>query len=193
MTTLLTDSINQITAHWWTFVVRGIFALAIAAFAFAAPITVATGLVYVVAAFFIVSGLMSIFAGISFTGSGPWWALILMGVLQAALGIYMLATPGVGPLALAYLVAIWAFSAGLLEIMSAIALRRYINNEFWWALLGVLTVALGVYIVIYPALGLLALVYTIGIYGVLAGISLIALGFRIKNVGSQAARRLPAV
>jgi uncharacterized membrane protein HdeD (DUF308 family) len=192
MTTMIADSLDQITANWWTFVVRGVFALAIAAFAFAAPTKMAAGLVYFVAAFFIVSGLVSVFAGISFTGSGHWWALILMGLVQGALGIYMLATPGVGPLALAYLVAIWAFSAGLLEIMSAIALRRYIDNEVWWVLLGILTVALGVYVVIYPALGVLALVYAIGIYAALAGISLIGLGFRIKNARTQAARRLPA-
>lgn len=182
---MIARSIDQLTANWWTFVVRGLVALGIAAFAFSAPATMAGVLVYVVAAFFIVSGVVTVFAGVSFTGSGQWWMLILSGALQAVLGIYMLATPGVGPLALAYLVAIWMISTGLLEITSAIALRSYIDNEFWWGLLGVLTVALGLYIVFRPDLGVFALVYSIGFYGVFAGVALIALGFRIKGAGES--------
>lgn len=187
---MIADSIDRLTANWWTFLVRGIIALAFAAFSFSAPATVAGIFVYVVAAFFIISGLLALVAGLSFSGVGHWWTLIFTGVLQAGLGIYMLAAPGVGPLALAYLVAIWTFSVGFMEITSAIALRTYIDNEFWWVVLGILTVALGAYIVLRPDLGLIALVYSIGFYAAFAGIALIALGFRVKSAGQTASKRL---
>ncbi len=146
-------------------------------------------LVYVVGAFFLVSGVVALFAGISLSGAGHWWLLILTGVAQGFLGIVMLAEPGAGPLALAYLVAIWAFSTGLLEIASAIALRNFVKDEFWWLLLGAVTVAFGVYIVVRPDLGILALVYGIGIYAVLAGVALIALGVRVRNAGREIENR----
>lgn len=69
------------------------------------------------------------------------------------------------------------------EISSAIALRNYLNNEVSWILLGIITLGFGLYVVARPALGLLALVYTIGFYAVLAGIALVAFAFRIKGVG----------
>jgi uncharacterized membrane protein HdeD (DUF308 family) len=182
---MITDTVQFLASKWWTFVLRGVVALALAVFAFTQPGSMATGLVYVVAAFFIISGLLEFFAGLSFTGIGSWWALILLGVVQVMLGIIMIAKPGVGPLALAYLVAIWAFSTGLIEISSAIALRNVIANEFWWILLGLVTLALGVYVVLRPDLGVLALVYAVGIYAVLAGIALIATGFRIRGLTHQ--------
>ncbi|HEX3469462.1 MAG TPA: DUF308 domain-containing protein [Candidatus Elarobacter sp.] len=187
---MMSDSIARLTSNWWTFLVRAVFAFALAAFAFAMPGAMASSLVYIVAAFFIVWGLLSLVAGVSFTGVGHWWALILTGALQVALGLSMLVEPGVGPLALAYLVAIWAVSTGLMEVMSAVTLRNYVPNEFWWALLGTLTVALGFYIIFNPALGVFTLVYSIALYAVFAGIALVGVAFRIKNAGSGLAKAL---
>src|SRR5271165_5504517 len=182
---MIADTVNQISSKWWTFLVRGIIALALAAFAFMEPSTMASALVYVFAAYFIISGIVSLIAGVSLTGVDHWWALILMGLVQGALGVIMLSQPGAGPLTLAFFFALYMVTTGVLEISSAIALRSYINNEFWWILLGITTLAFGFFVVIYPGIGVLALVYTVGFYGVLACIALIALAFRIKNVGSD--------
>ena len=190
MSTMLADAVSQITSYWWTFLVRGLFAFAIAAWAFASPSSMASGLVYLLAAYFIVTGVVEIIAGVSFTGVDRWWAMILVGALEAFLGVYMLVNPGVGPLTVAYLVAIWAIATGLLELVSAIRFRQYIDNDFWWGFLGVLTIAVGVYIIMNPSLGLLGIVYAIGVYGVLAGIALCVLAFRIKNAGADVKQRL---
>jgi len=185
---MITDLAQSITSKWWTFLVRGILALALAFFVFSQPAATAEGLVYIVSAFFILSGIAAIAAGVSFTGVGQGWLLILMGLMQAALGIIMIAQPSTGPLALAYLVAVYAISSGLMEISSAIAFRNYITNEGWWIFLGIVTLAVGVYIVIRPDLGVIALVYTIGIYAALAAGSLFALAFRLKSAGGEIAR-----
>jgi uncharacterized membrane protein HdeD (DUF308 family) len=181
----MTDAIQALIGKWWTFLLRGLVALALAVFAFVAPQTMSSALVYIVAAFFIVSGLLALVGGLSLTGIGNWWLLILFGIASGALGIIMLTQPGAGPLALAYLVAIWAISAGLMEIASGIAMRNVIRNEFWWVLLGIVTYALGVYIIIRPDLGVFALVYAIGVYSAIAGISLIAFSFKVKGVADE--------
>jgi uncharacterized membrane protein HdeD (DUF308 family) len=186
---MLDEAVRQLAGKWWTFLLRGIVALAVAAYAFSAPGGTAIALVYVVAAYFIVSGLAAIFAGVSLTGVGHWWAMILLGIVQAGLGVMMLAEPGIGPLSLAYLFSIWMISTGLTEISSAIALRNVIENEFWLGLFGAITLAFGVYVVIRPDLGLLALVYTVGFYGIFAGISLIGFAFRIKGIGADVPQR----
>ena len=186
---MITDAINQLSDRWWTFLVRGIVALALAVFAFMMPSAMATALVYIFAAYFIISGATTVFAGISLTGAGSWWALILLGIVEAVLGFIMLAEPGAGPLALAYLFALWVILAGTTEISAAITLRSYTNNnEFWWILFGLVTLAMGFYVVLNPTLGVSALVYSVGIYAALAGISLVALSLRIKSLPKAAAR-----
>jgi uncharacterized membrane protein HdeD (DUF308 family) len=179
---MVTDVLQVLSSKWWTFVLRGIVALALAVFAFAAPTMMAAVLVFIVAVYFIINGLSVLFAGLAFTGAGSWWSLILLGIVQIALGVIMLAKPGAGPLALAYLFAIWFFLTGSMEISTAITFRQYISGDFWWVLLGLITLAFGIYIVLRPEIGVLGLVYTMGLYAVLAGISLIAVGARIKNL-----------
>ena len=187
---MLADSVSRVTSYWWTFLIRALFAFAIAFWAFASPGTMASGLVYLLAAYFIVTGVLSVIAGVSFTGASQWWALILLGALEVFLGVYMLTQPGVGPLALAYIVALWSIAVGLLELSAAIEFRKVLDNDFWWGLLGVLMIAIGVYIVYHPGLGILALVYTIGIYGVIAGVALTMFAFRVKNLGTDTVKRL---
>lgn len=184
-----TNALEQVSSKWCTFLVRGVVALAIAAWAFTSPQTMAAGLVYVLAAFFIISGVAAIGAGVAFAGAGPWWSSILLGIVQALLGVIMLAQPGMGPLALAYLFAIGLISSGLTELTAAVALRKVIDNEFWLGLLGVITLASGLYVTAQPGLGLLALVYTIGTYGIFAGVAAIGFAFRIKAAGDDAAAR----
>ena len=187
---MLADLASRVTSYWWTFLVRALFAFAIAAWAFASPSTMASGLVYLLAAYFIVTGILSVVAGVSFTGAPQWWAMILLGALEVFLGVYMLVQPGIGPLALAYIVALWSISVGLLELSAAIEFRKVLDNDFWWGFLGVVMIAIGAYIIYRPDVGVLALVYTIGVYGVLAGVALTMLAFRVKNLGSDVGKRL---
>lgn len=182
---MIADTVNQLSSKWWTFLLRGIVALALAACCLMSPASTASALVYIVAAYFIIAGVVSIIAGFSFTGIGSWWLFIISGAVQAFLGFLMLSQPGMGPLTLAYLFAVWMIMTGVTEISSAIALRNVISNEFWWILLGIITLAAGAYVVIVPGLGILALVYTIGLYAIVAGISLIVLAFRFKGLPSK--------
>ncbi|MGD0473495.1 MAG: HdeD family acid-resistance protein [Candidatus Velthaea sp.] len=180
---MIADAISQLSAKWWTFLLRGIIALVLAAIAFVMPVAMAAALVYIFAVYFIISGVVALVGGFSFNGVGHWWSLILMGIIQAALGFLMLAAPGAGPLALAYLFAIWMIMTGSMEISGAIALRGVVSGEFWWILLGIITLLFGFYAVLVPGLGILALVYTVGFYALLAGISLIAFAVRVKGLG----------
>ena len=176
---------QQATSKWWTFLVRGLIALALGVFVFMEPSTAVVGLIYFVAAYFIVNGCMALVGGVSLTGFSGAPLLVLTGLAQVALGILMIARPGVGPLALAYLVAIWAISTGLLELSAGIAFRNVIENGAWWIVLGILTLALGVYIIFRPDLGVIALVYAVGIYAVLAACVLFALAFNLRSAGSK--------
>jgi uncharacterized membrane protein HdeD (DUF308 family) len=89
--------------------------------------------------------------------------------------------PGVTALALLYVIAFWAIFTGVLEMVMAISLRREIENEWLMVLSGVLSVLFGLILAVLPGVGVLSLVWLVGIYALVFGIVLIVLGFRVRG------------
>jgi len=71
---------------------------------------------------------------------------------------------------------------GVLEIASALRLRKQISGEFWLLLGGVCSILFAIILMAYPGAGLLALVWIIGIYALIFGSALLALGFRLRGL-----------
>jgi uncharacterized membrane protein HdeD (DUF308 family) len=180
---MIVNDISALASKWWTFLLRGVLAIVLAAFAFFEPAVTAASLVVVFGAYFIATGVLSIVAGVAANGKGHWWALLIIGPVQIILGMAVFAAPAAGALTLAYLFAIWVMTTGALEIASAVALGTHVKNEFWSILLGIVTLGFGVYVIFAPGLGLLSLVFTVGFYALSAGILLIGLALRLKNLG----------
>ena len=82
---------------------------------------------------------------------------------------------------LLYLIAFWAIFTGVLEIVAGIRLRRLLANELLLILMGVLSLLFGLFIIIFPSAGALAVVLWIGAYAFVFGIMLIALAFRLRG------------
>ena len=80
--------------------------------------------------------------------------------------------------------ATWAIVTGIFEILAAIQLRQVIDNEWLLILSGVLSVVFGVLVFIYPNAGALSILWLIGIYAIAYGVTAIALGVKMKNLGS---------
>ncbi len=114
----------------------------------------------------------------------PWGLLFLKGVLGILVAVAWVAWPGRVGLAFLYVLGTWAILAGLLEIGTAIRLRRVIQNEWLLALGGILSVAFGVIVWMHPGAGALALVWWIGSYAIIFGGLLIALGFRMHRLNT---------
>ena len=111
-----------------------------------------------------------------------WWVTVLEGVVSIIAGVVAFMWPGVTAVALLYVVAAWAVITGMLEIVAAIQLRKEINGEFWLGLSGVLSVALGVLLAVYPGAGMVSLLWVLGIYAIVFGGALIILSFRVHGL-----------
>jgi len=69
--------------------------------------------------------------------------------------------------------------------MTAISLRREIDNEWMMILGGGLSVLFGIIPAVLPGVELLSLTWLIGIYALIFGVAFIVLGFRVRGHGAS--------
>jgi uncharacterized membrane protein HdeD (DUF308 family) len=174
-----TIMLKEVTRYWWVVALRGVAAVLFGIAAFAWPGATLAVLVLLFGAYAVVDG---VFALIYAFGSGrPFRGMrVVEGLAGIALGVVALAWPGITTLALLYLIAAWAVVTGILEIVTAIGLRKVIDNEWLLGLSGLASVIFGVILAIRPAAGALALIWLIGGYAIVFGVLLIALTFRLR-------------
>jgi uncharacterized membrane protein HdeD (DUF308 family) len=113
----------------------------------------------------------------------PWWQLALRGLLGVAVAILWFAWPGRASQTFLYVLGTWAIVTGVLEIASAIRLRRIIEHEWRLAFAGLLAIGFGVIAWTRPLAGALAIVWWVGTYAIIFGGLMVALGFRMRRLG----------
>src|SRR5215218_5335869 len=181
-----------LSRNWWVLALRGLAAIVFGVLAFVWPDITLFALVLLFGAYMLVDGIVAIVAAVRAAGrEARWWLLLIEGVLGVLAGLVAAFWPGLTALALLYFVAAWAIVTGIFEIVGAIRLRREIEGE--WALIlgGALSVLFGVLLVaVGPGVGLLSLVWLIGVYAVAFGVLLLILAFRVRNAPSSTEARV---
>ena len=100
----------------------------------------------------------------------------------ATIAVATLFWPGITALTLLYLVAFWAISTGVLEVVAAIEFRREIDGEGWMILSGVVSIVFGSLLVASPGAGLLSLVWLVGLFAIVFGGSSLGLAYRLHGI-----------
>ena len=124
-------------------------------------------------------------------GERLWWLLLLEGLVSIAAGVIAFILPGLTALMLVLVIGAWAIITGALRIVAAILLRKQIRGEWWLALSGVLSLAFGVLVMLWPGTGALALVLWIAAYSIAFGALTVALAFRLRGARERTPRGMP--
>ena len=165
---------------------RGIAALVLGFFALTRPGSVLLGLVLLFGAYALVDGILALVSAAKEQAEyGRGW-LVLEGVVDILIGLATFAWPGITMLALTYLIAIWAIIKGILELVGAVRLRKYIRHEWLYIVGGLLSILLGVAIFGRPITGALAITSILGIYGLFFGAVLLGLSFNLRKMEKTA-------
>jgi uncharacterized membrane protein HdeD (DUF308 family) len=165
--------LDLLARNWWLFAIRGVAAIIFGILAFAWPGETLAVLVLFFAAYLLVDGValvVSLIRGDSAARRHA-WAVGIMGVLSVVAGIVAFVYPGITAVALLYIAAFWSIVLGAFQLVAAIRVRRDIPGELWMITVGVIAVLVGVYLVVLPGAGLLSLVWLVGIWAVLFGLS----------------------
>ncbi len=93
------------------------------------------------------------------------------GALGVLAGLVAFFYPSITALVLLYVIAFWAIFTGILKVGMAISLRREIENQWLMGLSSVLSMVFGVILAVLPRVGLLSLVWLVGIYAIVFGVA----------------------
>jgi uncharacterized membrane protein HdeD (DUF308 family) len=180
----LGQTADSIIRNWWLDALRGVVALIFGVLTIFRPGVTLAALILLFGAYAIVNGIFTVVVAIAHHRGEPHWvSLLVSGVLSVALGIVAFVMPRLTALSLLYIIAAWAIVTGVSEVATAIRLRRVITGEWLLVIAGVLSVLFGVFLVLFPGAGALAVTLWIGTYAVMLGILLIALAFRLRSWG----------
>jgi uncharacterized membrane protein HdeD (DUF308 family) len=179
----------QMGRHWWVLAVRGIAAIAFGVLAFVLPQLTLAVLVALFAVYLLVDGVMLLFSLLrgDRVARRSVWAVAIMGILGVVAGVAAILWPGITALALLFVVAFWAITMGVFQVVAAVRLRKEIEGELWMALGGLIAIAFGVFLLVSPGAGLLSLVWLVGIWAIVFGITNLVLAWRLRSFRSGAA------
>lgn len=183
---------RHLPAHnWGWFLFRGIIALILGLLAIFFPFSALTAFALLFALFAFVDGISLVVSGIAGASHHRerWWGLVIAGLVGIAVGVIYVAWPGLSTVSYAFaflvVIALWAIVNGIGQIGAAIRLRREIEGEWLLAVAGLFSILLGVAILVVmatvPGASLASVGLIIGFWALLAGVALIALGFRLRT------------
>jgi len=170
-----------LSLRWWAIAIRGAVAIAFAVLAFLIPIAALLGLTLVFAAYALVDGIFAIVAGIHPTDGRRHWLLVLGGVAGVVVGVVTLFVPGLTALLLVAFIGWWALITGGFELVGAVTGGSVMQHRWAIAFNGVLSIAMGLIILVFPAVGAVTLVYVVAFYALISGVALLVLGFQLRS------------
>jgi uncharacterized membrane protein HdeD (DUF308 family) len=117
--------------------------------------------------------------------------LALLGVLSFIVGLYALRHILITVAALALLLGIFWIVNGTVETFTALS-HRGMRGRGWTIFMGLLSVAAGIVVLVYPGISLATLAIVLGFWLLVYGVMEIVLAFQLRSAGHAAANVAPA-
>ncbi|MDN5919140.1 MAG: HdeD family acid-resistance protein [Pseudonocardia sp.] len=158
---------------------RGLLVVAFGIVTLASPGLAVLALVFVFGSYAILDGVVAIVLGIRHRADRQGWGwAVAQGVISVIAGLVALVLPGPTAVTLLVVVALWAIALGVVTAVSAVQARRSGGAWGWMLVRAVLDVVFGVLLLIWPATGILALLWMLGAFSLVTGAALIGQAFR---------------
>ncbi|MGF1770522.1 HdeD family acid-resistance protein [Enterovibrio makurazakiensis] len=181
---LAKQMVGVLSRNWWVLLLRGIASIIFGFMLWTLPAeeSIET-LVLVFGIYAFVDGSLQVWTAlVERKDHDNWIVLLLWGVVGIAAGVMTFAVPDLTAVALLFYIAIWAIAKGILEIVTAIRLRKEIVGEWLLIFGGLISILFGGFLMSNPMAGANALVWVIATYAFVFGVLFVALSIKLKGM-----------
>ncbi len=194
----MTETAKEVLDLWWLWLVRGALAIIFGIATWVWPgLTLAT-LIWIIGAYIVIDGFVSIIG--FFRHADLSWGrrilLMIWGAIQIVAGIALWFAPGIGVITLMVIFGVWAMLTGMFLLVGAFTSDGHLMSPWLQAIVGILGVIVGIYLVVEPGRGALATIWAIGVTAIVYGIFLILAAFKIRSLRNSVENQMesaPAV
>ncbi len=177
------EEVDVVTVNWWSFLLRGIIALAFGVIMIAYPSATAKAFFWIFGLFVLVYGLVDIIRGVvRLVKKEKWLSTFIWGIVGFLIGGIILGNldKATGDILwfISILVGIWLIILGVMELASAFDMPPK-SGRGWIGILGGISIIFGIVILVYPFGSVYALMVIIGLYALIAGVIDIAMSIYV--------------
>jgi uncharacterized membrane protein HdeD (DUF308 family) len=162
-------------------IVRGVLAVIVGIIAIAWPGVTVYALVVLFAIYAFMDAGLQTMRAFSSGSAGPVIGHLVVALLDLAAGVVALVWPDITVLALAILIAIWAFMLGFLELWLAFRKGESAGTRALFILGGLVAIAFGVVLSSRPDEGVLTLALLFGLFSFAYGVTQIVVGVEARR------------
>ena len=187
----MTDTLLK---SWWMLALRGAIAILFGVLAATVPGLTLVWLIALFAAFALLGGAVWVFGAVKHRKADDhWWVPLMLGLVSIGAAIIAMIHPALTALVLVLLIGANALVTGVLDLVAAVRIRKFMRSEVLLVLNGIASIVFGVIVFLYPAAGALALVWLISLYAIVSGALLLAAALQVRSwTRINAARSSPA-
>ncbi len=186
--------LQTVVDRWWVPLLRGLAAVAFGILTFFMPGLSLFALVLLWGAYTLTDGAVSVVYAIAEHKTLPGWGWVLFaGLTGLVAGTLTFWRPGITGVVLLVNIAVWAVIVGAMQIGAAITWRKELSGAGLLALSGVLSIAFGVGVILFPGAGALSLAWLIATYAVAFGAALIVFSARLYRLGHPRDRAIRSI
>ncbi len=178
---------NALVRNTRFFALSGVAAIAFGIIALVWPGLTFVALLALFGAFAFVTGAFTLGSGLNLLveRQTTWVPYVIGGLGGIAVGAATFLWPHWTALTLVFLIAFWAIFTGVFEIVASIDLAGELDGDWMLGLSGVLSVVFGTVVALFPRSGALAVIWLIGLYAILDGITRLMVAYRVNNAGKE--------
>ena len=152
-------------------ILRGLMAITFGMLLIVWPSISLTMLIVIFGAFAFVDGVLIFIIGVEMPhGAAARSIALAAGAMAMIVGVVTFLWPGLTELALLVLIAVRAILVGGAELVAAGRIGWDASGAWLLAAIGLLSIAFGGVLLVYPGAGLLAVVWAIGVYAIVVGL-----------------------
>lgn len=178
--------VKSLVQAWWLVILRGVIAIIFGLALLAAPVKSSVVVTALVGLFILIDGvIVTITSLFSMKKNEKWWVLLLWGIIGILVGAAIFAYPGITLKILFFLFALWLLLIGILLLVTAIAVRKESEMEWFLAANGIVALILGVLFLGNPEVTFTILAVLIGLFALFSGILTTAFGFKLHGLKSR--------